>query len=49
MIEEFDDPFLRHFRRDPLPDAGIRIVLLTDLPPDRAEEVIAPWRSTCAR
>ena len=40
--EEFDDPFLRHFQRDPLPDAGIRIILLTDLPPDRAEAVIAP-------
>ena len=35
--EEFDDPFLRHFQRDPLPDAGIRIILLTDLPADRAD------------
>jgi hypothetical protein len=42
MTEEFDDPFSRHFRRDPLPDAGIRVVLLTDLPTDRAEAVIAP-------
>jgi hypothetical protein len=40
--EEFDDPFLRHYRRDPLPDAGIRVILLTDLPRDRAEAVIAP-------
>ena len=40
--EEFDDPFLRHYQRDPLPDAGIRIILLTDLPPDRAEAVVAP-------
>ena len=40
--EEFDDPFLRHFQRDPLPDAGIRIILLTDLPADRAEAIIAP-------
>ena len=40
--EEFDDPFLRHFQRDPLPDAGIRIILLTDLPADRAETIIAP-------
>ena len=40
--EESDDPFLRHFQRDPLPDAGIRIIHLTDLPVDRAEAVIAP-------
>ena len=40
--EEFDDPFLRHFQRDPLPDAGIRIILLTDLHDDRAEAMIAP-------
>ena len=33
--EEFSDPFDAHFRRDPLPDAGVRvIVLLTDLPTD---------------
>ena len=40
--EDIDDPFLRHFHRDPLPDAGIRIILLTELPPDRAEAVVAP-------
>ena len=28
--EELDDPLSIHFRRDPLPDAGIRVVLLTD-------------------
>ena len=27
--EEADDPFLAHFKRDPLPDAGIRVILLT--------------------
>ena len=37
-----DDPFAAHFQRDPLPDAGIRIILLTDLPPERAEAIIAP-------
>ena len=47
--EDFDDPFLRHFQRDPLPDAGIRIILLTDLPPDRAEAVIAPLADHLAR
>src|ERR1700744_5328997 len=39
--EEFDDPFLRHFQRDPLPSAGIRIILISDLPIDRAEAVVA--------
>ena len=29
--EELDDPFSAHFKRDPLPGAGIRIVLLTRL------------------
>src|SRR5690242_11406537 len=48
--EELDDPFLRHFQRDPLPDAGIRIILLTDLPDARAGAILAaiadPLRST---
>ena len=30
--EASDDPFADHLRRDPLPNAGIRIILLTDLP-----------------
>ncbi len=40
--EAIDDPFASHTRRDPLPDAGIRIILLTDLPRADAEAVIAP-------
>ncbi len=40
--EEIDDPYLQHFHRDPLPDAGIRIILLTELPLERAEAIIAP-------
>lgn len=40
--EEDDDPYLRHFRRDPLPDAGVRILLLTDRPGDRAAAIIDP-------
>src|SRR5690242_3748672 len=40
--EELDDPFLRHFRRDPLPDAGIRIILLTEQPEGRAGPILAP-------
>ena len=42
--EAIDDPFASHIRRDPLPDAGIRIILLTDLPRPDAEAVIAPLR-----
>ena len=30
--EASDDPFAEHLRRDPLPDAGIRIIVLTDIP-----------------
>src|SRR5271168_4136819 len=30
-----------HFHRDPLPNAGIRIILLTELSPDRAEAIVA--------
>ncbi len=45
--EELDDPFSAHFHRDPLPgDAGIRIVLLTNLPHEEAEAVIAPLCET---
>ena len=31
-----DDLSCAHFQRDPLPEAGIRIILLTDLPEDSA-------------
>ncbi len=46
---EEQDPFSAHFKRDPLPGAGIRIVMLTKLPYEQAEAVIAPlserpWR-----
>ena len=29
--EELDDPFSAHFKRDPLPGAGIRIILLDSI------------------
>src|SRR5262245_54056639 len=41
-MEASDDPFERHFHRDPLPGAGIRIVHLTDLSEDRALALVAP-------
>ena len=41
--EESDDPFLAHFKRDPLPDAGIRIILLTDLPPSLPRPSSRRW------
>jgi hypothetical protein len=40
--EDSDDPFSAHCKRDPLPGAGIRIVILTELPYEQAEGVIAP-------
>src|SRR5579883_2717627 len=40
--EEFDDPFLQHFRREPLTDAGIRIIALIEGSPDGAEANVAP-------
>ena len=40
--EDTDDPFAAHFKRDPLPGAGIRLVFLTELPSEQAEAVIAP-------
>jgi hypothetical protein len=40
--EVYDDPFADHLRRDPLPDAGIRVILLTDLPAESADAIISP-------
>jgi hypothetical protein len=40
--EVSDDPFVEHLRRDPLPNAGIRIILLTQLPTESAEAISAP-------
>ncbi len=37
-----DDPFADHFRRDPLPEAGIRVIFLTDLPAESADAIVAP-------
>jgi hypothetical protein len=37
-----DDPFEIHSHREPLPNAGIRIIFLTDLPEANAEALIAP-------
>jgi len=40
--EVSDDPIEIHSRREPLPSAGIRIILLTDMPGENAEAVVAP-------
>jgi hypothetical protein len=40
--EASDDPFTEHQRRDPLPDAGIRVVMLTDMPAESAGGVMEP-------
>src|SRR5262249_18281 len=37
-----DDPFAAHAHREPLPDAGIRVVLLTELSDEDAEGLLAP-------
>ncbi len=42
--EASDDPFADHLRRDPLPNAGIRIILLTDLPSESATASSRLWR-----
>ena len=42
--EEIDDPFSAHLKRDPLPGAGIRIILLTRLPHDRAVPSSPRWK-----
>jgi hypothetical protein len=39
ISEASDDPFERYLHREALPNAGIRIVLFSDSPPARAEEV----------
>jgi hypothetical protein len=38
--EASDDPFVEHQRRDPLPNAGIRVIILTDLPAETAAVVM---------
>ena len=40
--EELDDPLSIHLRRDPLPDAGIRVVLLTGSSAETAAAIIVP-------
>src|SRR4051794_29816904 len=42
--ESFDehDPFYAHFHREPLPGAGVRIVLITELSEESARPVVAP-------
>ena len=47
--EVSDDPFAEHQRRDPLPNAGIRIVMLTDSPGETATGVIEPLAELIAR
>ena len=46
--ETSDDPFADHLRRDPLPSAGIRIILLTDLPAESADGIISPLANLIA-
>jgi hypothetical protein len=40
--EASDDPFEIHSRREPLPNAGIRVILLSELSNDSAAAIIAP-------
>ena len=42
--EPFDehDPFYAHFHREPLPGAGVRIILITEQPEETARSIIAP-------
>src|SRR3954452_23590448 len=42
--EAFDehDPFVAHFRREPLPGAGVRIILVSELPEESARPAIEP-------
>jgi len=37
-----NDPFAAHFHREPLPEAGVRVVQITELPEDAAQLVVAP-------
>src|SRR4051812_40099762 len=36
------DPFFAHFHREPLPGAGVRIILITEQPEESARSIIAP-------
>jgi hypothetical protein len=37
-----NDPFAAHFHREPLPEAGVRVIQITELPEDAAQSVVAP-------
>ena len=37
-----NDPFAAHFHREPLPEAGVRVIQITELPEDAAQAVVAP-------
>lgn len=37
-----DDPYLAHFRREPLPKAGVRTILIGEVEEDAANALIAP-------
>jgi hypothetical protein len=39
--EADDDPFANHLHRDPLPNAGVRIILMTDLPAESANSIMS--------
>jgi hypothetical protein len=46
------DPFAAHFRRELLPEAGIRIILITELAEEQAQRIIAPivgWFDAASR
>src|SRR4051794_27177293 len=35
-----DDPFFAHFHREPLPAAGVRIILITERPEESARAIV---------
>ena len=37
-----NDPFAAHFHREPLPEAGVRVIQITELSEDAAQSVVAP-------
>jgi hypothetical protein len=41
-IHDENDPFVAHFHREPLPEAGVRVIQITELTEDAAQTVVAP-------
>ena len=38
-LDESDDPFADHYRREPLPNAGVRVVAISGVNPARSREI----------